>query len=92
MEMVQADRQVDGSQFSGEPDLPGEVWEHISSSSRSFIAQPRRRMPLSQFLDHVQHFLLGADALAFQDLQQGRHFPHAGDGQLLYGHDLFRVE
>ncbi len=49
-------------------------------------------MSLAQLLDHVQHFLLGQDALAFQQFHQRRGLPHVGDGEFFEGDKVVGVE
>ncbi len=51
-----------------------------------------RGFALAQLLDHGQHFLFSADALAFQQLHQGRGLPHVGDGEVFEGDEVFGVE
>ena len=51
-----------------------------------------RGFSLAQLLDHVQHFLLGEDAFALQQLHQSRGLPHGGEGQFFDGHEVVGVE
>ena len=46
----------------------------------------------AQFPNGVKDVLLRKEALLLQHLDQGSHFPHAGDGQFFEGDNLFGVE
>ncbi len=47
---------------------------------------------LSQFPNGVKDVLFFQDTLLFQHLDQGSHFPHAGDSEFFKGDDLVGVE
>ncbi len=46
----------------------------------------------AQFPNGAKKVLFGEEALLLQDLDQGRHFPHAGDSEFFEGDDFFGVE